>query len=873
MPPQETDPIEKKSYTKVLFVLGSLFFLVSVWAFYDEVVYRRSWKQYQREFNSLELKRVQEEYEKVKEGIEAEELRRIRLKIEEAEVRREREAYRKISRELKDREIRLSDATQRLGFAKADQDEVYYEWKHAREGGDEAKAQRFKKEYDELEERLRGLKKRVEEAEGEATAAREIIVGYEADLKKWKDAEKRYLEPLEKLKKRIKAIRSRSLDIRQVVTDDLGKGGAVVWGTVDRCQSCHVAIDRDGFENEKNPFKTHPFQGEIFGRHPPARFGCTTCHGGQGRATQIKGPPLGDHDFAHGLVHHWTDPLLRGDFLQSSCNKCHQDQWRLDHAPVYMAGKRLFWDRGCTGCHLIKGFENAPKVGASLRRIEDKVSGEWLVSWIKDPRGYLPHARMPKPALDIEESGQTEKVAAYLFQESERYAFPFGPYPGGDAVKGERVFEMVGCLGCHVLGKKGTGLAPELDRIVEKTSADWIYNWIQDPKSFSPDARMPDFRLTPEEAADVTAFLLRQGGPLPEDQALRTALKDPENSKKGFLLVSQYGCYGCHDIKGFEKTPKLSVELTSFGKKDMVELDFGDTDVPRTWEDWTAGKLKDPRRYLTEKTSSRMPHFGLSDEEAHALVVFLKGLRREEVPERFLPSRTNPRQREIDEGRRLVGRLHCRGCHLIEGEGRLIESVVGAEKSPPVLDGIGARVRPDWMHGFLKDPSRTRVRPWIEVRMPTFGFSDQESNTVIGYFSALDRVPTGFSSVPPRPTSSETIEAGKKLASADYFSCLSCHIQGGKIPPSLPEQWGPDLALARERLRPDFIPEWVKGPQKFTPGVKMPAFLPSDDAAPPDILGGNRDAQAEAIRDYLLTLGGPSEGPAKHSKSRRDSGK
>ena len=50
----------------------------------------------------------------------------------------------------------------------------------------------------------------------------------------------------------------------------------------------------------------------------------------------------------------------------------------------------------------------------------------------------------------------------------------------------------------------------------------------------------------------------------------------------------------------------------------------------------------------------------------------------------------------------------------------------------------------------------------------------------------------------------------------------------------------------------------MKDPQKFTPGVKMPAFLPADDAAPQDILGGNRQKQAEALRDYIMSLGATS---------------
>ncbi|MBI3540748.1 MAG: c-type cytochrome [Deltaproteobacteria bacterium] len=854
MPPVETDPIEKRSYGKALFLLGTCFFAVSLWAFYDEVISRRSWKEYQRDFNALELKKVGDELQQAKQALDNEGLRKTRLEIEKVEIKMEGDEFKKAVKLMAGLKIKLSDAKQKFGFTKADQDESFYEWKHHLEEGHSEEAEKFKKKYYELDEKLKEYKAKVAEIQTQVDDVQKVMDGYYTELKKWQSEEKKALEPIAKLEKKIKGIHDRDDDIKQVVNDDLGKGGVIKWGVVDRCESCHVAINRDGFENEKNPFKTHPFRAEIFGKHPSEKFGCTTCHGGQGRATQIKGKPFGEGDFAHGTAHHWSDPLRRGDFAQSTCNKCHQDQWKLDYAPVYLTGKKLFWDRGCTGCHLVKGFENAPKAGPSLRRVGSKVSEEWLMQWIKNPRDYLPHAHMPKIPLDIDEPGQIEKVASYILQSSEPFSFPLGRYPGGNAEEGKKLFETVGCQGCHSLGEKGGPLAPALDNIARKTSADWIYNWIQNPKIYNPEARMPSLRLSTQEAANVTAFLMKQGQPLPPDSALRATLADPENTQKGFLLVSQYGCYGCHNIKGFENASKLSVELTTIAKKETFELDFGDTKVPRTWVDWISGKLKDPRMYLTEKTSSKMPNFGFTDDEIHALVIFLKGLKKEEVAEPYVMSKVRPRQQEIDDGRRFVERYNCKGCHLIEGEGRFIEQVVGSDKAPPILDGIGARVRPDWMFKFLKDPSSVKIRPWINVRMPTFQLSDQQANTVIEYFSAMHNVPSGFSTIPTEAPSPQMIEAGKKLASNSYFSCFVCHIQNGKTPTNSPEQWGPDLAMARQRIRHDFIPEWVKDPQKFTPGVKMPAFLPSDDAAPQDVLGGDRQKQAEALRDFVMSL-------------------
>jgi mono/diheme cytochrome c family protein len=868
----EIDPIEKKKYGKIFFVVGGFFFLVSLWAFYNEFISRRSWIDFQNEFNTLELKKIKTEYDKAKNDLDAEDarreqipegtakeselsLRRVRLKAEQAQIRMEEDAFKNADKELGLRKIKLADAKQKFGFTKADEDEIYYQWKLALEEGNADNAAKYKKKYYEHEDLLKELKKKVDEAQAGVDEVQKTLDVYYTELKKWQGMEKKQYDILAKLEKKRKAVEARSLDIRQAVVDDLGKGGPVKWGAVDRCESCHVAINRDGFENEKEPFRTHPFRAEIFGNHPIDQYGCTTCHGGQGRATQISGKPFEDGDFVHGYVKHWPDPVLKGDWMQANCNKCHQDQWKLDHAPVYMEGKKAFWDLGCTGCHLIKGFENAPRVGPSLRKEHSKVFDEWLMAWIKNPKGYLPHTKMPQPPLDIEEPGQTEKVAAYIVQNSEPYDFPFGKYPGGNVEAGKKVFEAYGCLGCHTMEDRGTGLAPALDKIASKTTADWIYNWIQDPKSYSAEARMPDLRLTPQEAANVTAYLIQHGEKPAVDETLEAKLNDPENAKKGFLIISQYGCYGCHNIKGFENMSKLSVELTPFGKKEVTELDFGDTKVPRTWADWTFGKIKDPRMYLTEKTSSKMPNFGLSDEQIHSLVVFLKGMKKDDVPDKYIETKVRPHQQEIDNGRRMVERLNCKGCHMIEGEGRLIEKVIGPDKSPPVLDGIGARVRPDWMFMFLKDPGRIKIRPWIDVHMPTFGFSDQDTNAVIQYFSALSKVSPSFSTVHEKAPSPEMLAAGAKLASKDYFSCFSCHIQNGKTPTSSPEQWGPDLALAHQRIRYDFIPGWVEDPQSYTPGVKMPAFLPTDDSAAPDVLGADRQKQADALRDFVMSLG------------------
>src|SRR5262249_61984428 len=53
---------------------------------------------------------------------------------------------------------------------------------------------------------------------------------------------------------------------------------------VDRCTSCHAGINKPGFEDQPNPWKTHPHREVLLGKHPTEKFGCTPCHNGQGPA-------------------------------------------------------------------------------------------------------------------------------------------------------------------------------------------------------------------------------------------------------------------------------------------------------------------------------------------------------------------------------------------------------------------------------------------------------------------------------------------------------------------------------------------------------------------------------------------------------------
>ena len=86
--------------------------------------------------------------------------------------------------------------------------------------------------------------------------------------------------------------------------------------------------------------------------------------------------------------------------------------------------------------------------------------------------------------------------------------------------------------------------------------------------------------------------------------------------------------------------------------------------------------------------------------------------------------------------------------------------------------------------------------------------------------------------------------------------CVKCHVVAGRLPNQPPGNMAPDLARARARLRPEWIKRWLKDPQRIVPGTRMPQNFPErpEDNVYPDILGGDQQAQIEAVTQFLLSL-------------------
>jgi cytochrome c2 len=417
---------------------------------------------------------------------------------------------------------------------------------------------------------------------------------------------------------------------------------------------------------------------------------------------------------------------------------------------------------------------------------------------------------------------------------------------------------------------------------------------------------MPRLRLSDQEAADVTAYLMslkndafvgRQRPPLQKplrDAVLReyllaqysvkqaderlAAMGDDERTLSlGERTIGRYGCFGCHIIAGFEKTSPIGVELTEEGSKLVERLDFGfeEGQIPHTLPAWFHRKLMEPRVFDRDKDKApadllRMPKFHLTPQEADAIVTAIMSFTKEQVP-LAAQRQLSADDRYAERGWRLVRDLNCQGCHKMGEKGGSIQAVVadqlaksGGEVeqasalSPPLLYnatakvGEGSRVQTPWLHGFLKDPGK-KIRPWLNLRMPSFDFTEEQANTVTHFFAALDRVPYPFE---PKPVlQAANVAAGKDLF--NRWQCVKCHVVAGKLPNQDPSNMAPDLAEVPQRLRADWLTLWLQDPGRIQPGTRMPTNFPAsaEENAFPEVLGGDQKKQIEAVRSYLLTLG------------------
>ncbi|HEX6100608.1 MAG TPA: c-type cytochrome [Thermoanaerobaculia bacterium] len=993
----------------LIFALTSLGLLAVTGAmvFYD---YVRGWKWFQLEFNRIQEQRIQQQLRAADDAERRKQLAELdkEMRAGQVEVARQRNAYLEAHRALEEWEGRHYAADQDYRFAKALLDAKRYEVEaaHVQHRPDEAQKQR---EYAELNARVNRLNLVLQQVTRDRDAARARVGTFMAAIQKIEDRRKELTADAELLNKQLRTVSLTSantvilnapmldfinptLKIDQVVLNDLFIDmNYMSVPRVDRCQTCHRAIDRPGFESKKeaerlltelrtrldknliepsrradaeervaqleatanaktdilNPFRTHPKLDTFVGSaspHPLLEYGCTVCHRGQDRATEfgraghtpmskrmelrwkkVKFPlfpgtwDYNQRNWGYAVNPFLDTPMYPRQYSEAGCVKCHAGQVDVEGGEQISKALHMVELYGCHACHKIDNwrFTNLQKPGPALDGIAEKTTYDWTYRWIANPSRFRPTTRMPSffyqrnmvgPAVPAAERAHNVKlqdaeihsIVTFLFAKSTRRQWP-APTAAGDAARGKELVEGIGCMGCHIAQDKvqdDKGVVRvarrddfplerhfgfNLTGVGTKTNANWVFNWVKNPKAYDPNAPMPSLRLSDQEAADITAYLLSLQKPQfmndpmrpPDRGAVRELAKaylintmtdrDAEAKLNGMPLQAQleylgqrsiekYGCYSCHDISGFEGLKPIGTELTTEGSKNLHLFDFGffgdsththdyhhvdgtKEHVLHTVPSWIYNKVRSPRVYDDRRTKPyndklKMPNFNLSPDEARLVTSVVLGLTKEKVAANRMAAR-DPRHRQAEEGRKLISQNNCRGCHVVNRRGRAIASLIDDPNFlPPDLTPQGERVQSPWLFNFLKDPTVMKVRPWMRVRMPTFQFTDQQAATLVSGFAA-EGDEAQFDTAQYRTPSAQNIAIGREVF--QMLRCQQCHALAPVDPANPPvpnvadtQSLAPNLTLSKIRLRHDWVADWIRRPDEMIPGTRMPTNFPRD---------------------------------------------
>ncbi len=466
-------------------------------------------------------------------------------------------------------------------------------------------------------------------------------------------------------------------------------------------------------------------------------------------------------------------------------------------------GKTLFMERGCLACHSIG--EGANRVGgdyaANLSRVGEKDKYDYLVQWIYNPRvrtaPYDPFLHRDLTPADYKKAG-----------------LPF-------------VFDA----------QHSTFEGHEIE-------------W-ENPTV------MPSFRLSWQDSRDIASFLETQK--TNKTYAAASYMNDPKLFAKGKALVQFYGCAGCHEIGGLEDQGRIGVELTDEGSKPLSRLDFGfemtnaqegilPNGKPSPHGPWdtlkgfieqklTSPGIYDIHRYRPNPESRlHMPQPVLDHSDLEALTTFLLGSADQSTMPPYYIYKPGGDAAWIQKGWWLITQYNCMGCHQIAvGQQRVLENLpmyqgANAVNLPPVLTFEGARVQPQWLKQFLANPALSTtdtntdgVRSYLDVRMPTFFFTDNQIRTLVNFFDAMSSQPIQYVKPDIKPLTPTETSIARAIFTSPAAPCLKCHMTG--VPAHDKTASAPNLLLTKERLRPNWTLQWITRPADMAPGTAMPSGL------------------------------------------------
>lgn len=304
--------------------------------------------------------------------------------------------------------------------------------------------------------------------------------------------------------------------------------------------------------------------------------------------------------------------------------------------------------------------------------------------------------------------------------------------------------------------------------------------------------------------------------PVPASQTPAFAV-DASLVDKGRGLFAKLGCASCHQMKSDNVLVASELKAKPFSE------------------------LNGATGCLAENVSGASPRFDLSARQRASLVTVLKAAAVENVDEMV---------------HRTLATLNCYACHkrgalggVEEARNVYFESLqkeMGDEgRVPPLITGVGDKLRPDWLKHVLINSADDR-KNYMVVKMPKFG-----GNNVGHLVEAFAAVDLKLDPLPvvvfPEPEYRVKAD-GRHLVGGQALSCIKCHDFGPH--PSTGVR-AVSLTTMHQRLRPEWVDRYLRDPQAYRPGTRMPAPWPFGMATIRDILNADVNMQIAAVRLYL----------------------
>jgi mono/diheme cytochrome c family protein len=380
-----------------------------------------------------------------------------------------------------------------------------------------------------------------------------------------------------------------------------------------------------------------------------------------------------------------------------------------------------------------------------------------------------------------------------------------------------RQLYMAECSGCH--GERGLGDGPAAAAIDPKPR-DLVHDRFKfrSTASFKPPVRndiletiargmpgsaMPAFGFLTEEERELIADHVMQLAGLdraPPPDVLALPAETPataDSIERGHAVYKRLECHLCHGENGRGDGPSA----------DSLKDDQG---RPIPARDFRLGLFRRGRTaaefYRTFETGidgTPMPSYAgnYTDAEAWDLSRYILSLP--------VPPAAAPRD-PLARGRHVVEEKQCFACHVIEGRG----GQVG-----PSLDVSARKLRFAWVREFLADPrAKGKIYPFTPYRMPDLGLEQDEIEGLLALLAEI-----AGREYPEPPERAPQIDAQVASSGTLFYviKCAECHNLGDVIPTPLAKQQGPDLINVSQRLRFEWIPEWVANPLAVYPGTAM----------------------------------------------------